>query len=146
VAKASGPTATGHGPVGPLGGFLERFRRTPAMPSRVGDEAAVELAPVFAALDAFEREAQDLRDHSERMAAQRLHTAREEAAALAAEARGRADSEHGEALKAGLRAADVEAAEIVARALTDAHEIRHRGEERLPGLVAEVVARVSETR
>jgi flagellar biosynthesis/type III secretory pathway protein FliH len=116
------------------------------MPVRVGDEAAVELAPVFAVLDAFEREAEDLRDRSERMAAQRLHTAREEAAALEAEARGRADSEHGDALKAGLRAADVELAAIVARAEADAQDIRRRGEERLPQLVADVVARVAEAR
>lgn len=116
------------------------------MPPHVGDEAAVELAPVFAVLDAFEREAHDVRDRSERMAAQRLHTAREEAAALAAEARDRADSERGDALKAGLRAADVEAAEIVARAEADAQAIRSRGEQRLPQLVAGVVARVSEGR
>jgi vacuolar-type H+-ATPase subunit H len=146
VAEAPGSTSAAHGPVGPLGGFLERFRRTPGMPARAGDDTAVELAPVFAVLDEFEREAQELRDRSERMAAQRLHTAREEAAALAAEARGRADSEHGDALKAARRAADVELAEIIDRAEADARDIRHRGEERLPLLVAEVVAAVAEIR
>ena len=112
------------------------------MPARVGDEAAVELAPVFAALDALEREAQALRDGSERMAAQQLHDAREEAGALAAEAQGRADSERGDALKAGLRAADVETAEILAAGEADARAIRSHGEERLPQLVAEVVEHV----
>jgi vacuolar-type H+-ATPase subunit H len=116
------------------------------MPPRVGDEAAVELAPVFAVLDAFEHEAHDLRERSERMAAQRLHAAHEEAEALVAEARDLADSVHGDALKAGLRAADVEAREILARAEADARDIARRGEERLPQLVADVVARVSEAR
>lgn len=142
MAHAPGSTVAGHGPIGPIGGFLERFRRTTGMPARVGDEAAVELAPVFAVLDAFEREAQELRDRSSRMAAQRLHEAEEEAAALAAEAHDRADQERGDALKAGLRAADVEIAEILARGEEEAHAVRQRGEERLPQLVAEVVARV----
>jgi len=144
MSQARGSTVAGQGPIGPIGGFLERFRRTTGMPARVGDEAAVELAPVFAVLDEFEREAQELRDRSSRMAAQRLHEAKEEAAALAAEARARADQERGDALKAGLRAADVELAELLAASETEAHEIRARGEERLPRLVAEVVARVRE--
>lgn len=142
VSQGPGSTVAGQGPIGPIGGFLERFRRTPGMPARVGDEAAVELAPVFAVLDAFEREAQELRDRSGRMAAQRLHEAREEAAALAAEAQDRADFERGDALKAGLRAADVETAEILAQGEADARAISARGQERLPELVAEVVARV----
>ncbi|MCZ7590247.1 MAG: hypothetical protein M5U27_15595 [Gaiella sp.] len=144
MSHAPGSTVAGPGPIGPIGGFLERFRRTTGMPARVGDEAAVELAPVFAVLDAFEREAQELRDRSSRMAAQRLHEAKEEAAALAAEARARADQERGDALKAGLRAADVEIAELLAASEAEARAIRRRGEERLPQLVAEVVARVGE--
>ena len=142
MAQAPGSTVARQGPIGPIGGFLERFRRTPGMPARVGDEAAVELAPVFAALDALEREAQALRDGSERMGAQRLHEAREEAAALAAEAHQRAGFERGDALKAGLRAADEETAEILAAGEAEASSIRSRGEERLPELVAEVVERV----
>jgi vacuolar-type H+-ATPase subunit H len=76
------------------------------------------------------------------MAARRLHDANEDAAALAATAHGRADIERGDALKAGLRAADVTIAEIVARGESEARAILGRGEERLPELVAEVVARV----
>jgi vacuolar-type H+-ATPase subunit H len=114
------------------------------MPARVGDETAVELAPVFAALDVLEREAQALRDGSERRAAQRLHKAREAAAALVAEAHQRAAFERGDALKAGLRVAGVEAAGILAAGEADASLIRSRGEERLPELVAEVVERVRE--
>jgi vacuolar-type H+-ATPase subunit H len=78
------------------------------------------------------------------MAAQRLHEAHEEAAALAAEAGQRAGFERGDALKAGLRAADVETAEILAAGEAEASSIRSRGEERLPELVAEVVQRVRE--
>ena len=144
MSQAPGSTVAGQGPIGPIGGFLERFRRTAGMPARVADETAGELAPVFAVLDAFEREAQELRDRSSRMAAQRLHEAEEEAAALAAEARARADQERGDALKAGLRAADVEVAELLETAEMEARAIRRRGEERLPELVAEVVARVRE--
>lgn len=114
------------------------------MPARVGDEAAVELAPVFAALDVLEREVQALRDGSERMAAQRLHEAREEAAALAAEAHARAEFERGDALKAGLRATDVETAEILAQGEAEARAIRERGEERVSQLVVEVLERVRE--
>ena len=144
MSQASGSTVAGQGPIGPIGGFLERFRRTTGMPARVGDEAAVELAPVFAALDVFEREAAELRERSSRMAARRLHEAREDAAALTAEAHGRADFERGDALKAGLRAADVEIAEILGQGEAEARAIRRRGEERLPQLVAEVVGRVRE--
>lgn len=142
MSQAPGSAFAGRSPIGPIGGFLERFRRTPGMPARIGDEAAVELAPVFAALDVFEREAHDLRERSSRMAARRLHEANEDAAALAAAAHGRADIERGDALKAGLRAADVTIAEIVARGESEARAILGRGEERLPELVAEVVARV----
>ena len=142
MAEAPGSTVAGQSPIGPISGFLERFRRTSGMPARVGDEAAVELAPVFAALDTLEREAQALREGSERMAAQRLHEVREEAAALAAEGHARADQERGDALKAGLRAADVATAEILARGEAEARAIRSRGEERLPHLVAEVVEHV----
>lgn len=144
MAHAPGSTVAGQGPIGPISGFLERFRRTTGMPARVGDEAAVELAPVFAALDVLEREAQALRDGSERMAAQRLHEAREEAAALAAEAHARAEFERGDALKAGLRATDVETAEILAQGEAEARAIRERGEERVSQLVVEVLERVRE--
>lgn len=140
--------STGRGPIGPMGsfgfGFLERFRRTAGVPSRVADDAAVELAPVFAVLDAFEHEAQEVRDRSSRMAAQRLHRAQEDAAALAGDAHDRADFERGDALKAGLRSADVETAAILAAGEAEAGAIRHRGEERLSQLVAEIVARVRE--
>ena len=74
------------------------------------------------------------------MAAHRLHEAEEGAREILAAARSLADSERGDALKAGLRAADVEASQIVARAEADAREDRRDAvAQRLPGLVDEVV-------
>ncbi len=130
--------------IGPIGGFLERFRRSSGVPAAVGDEAAIELAPVFAVLDELEREAAALRERSQQMATRRLHEAREEATAILADARSRADSERGDALKAGLRAADVAAAEIVARAEDEARRIDRLGTERLPALVRQVTEHVLE--
>ena len=114
------------------------------MPAAVGEETVLELVPVFAALDAFELEAAEVRDHAEAMAAHRLYEAEEGAKEVLAAAMSVADSERGDALKAGLRAADVEASQIVARAEADARRIDERGRKRLPGLVDEVMARVLE--
>jgi vacuolar-type H+-ATPase subunit H len=106
------------------------------------EETALELIPVFAALDAFELEAAEVREHAEKVTAHRRYEAEEGAKEILADARGRADSERGDALKAGLRAADVEASQIVARAEVDARRIDETGSARLPGLVDEVIARV----
>ncbi len=110
----------------------------------MGEEPVLELVPVFAALDAIELEAAEMRRHAEAVAAHRLHTAEEGAKEIVAAALGLADSERGDALKAGLRAADAEASQIVARAEADARRIDEMGRERLPALVDEVVARVLE--
>ena len=144
VAKTTTPPVARHAPAGPVGSILERFRGTAGVPAAVGEETTLELAPVFAALDAFELEAAAAREHAEAMVAHRLHEAEEGAREILAAARSQADSERGDALKAGLRAADVEASQIVARAEADARGIDERGRERLPGLVDEVVARVLE--
>ncbi len=104
----------------------------------------MELAPVFAALDELEREAAALRERSEQMATRRLHEAREDATAILADARSRADSERGDALKAGLRAADVAAAEILARAEDEGRRVDQLGAERLPTLVRQVTEHVLE--
>jgi len=144
---AERPTAASvarHGPVGPIGGFLERFHGTGGVPAAVGEETVLELVPVFAALDAFELEAAEVHDHAESIAAHRLYKAEEGAKEILASARGLADSERGDALKAGLRAADVEASQIVARAEADARRIEEMGRTRLPRLVDGVVARVLE--
>jgi vacuolar-type H+-ATPase subunit H len=144
VERATAASVARHGPVGPLGGFLERFHGTGGVPAAVGEESVLELVPVFAALDAFELEAAEVREQVEKTATHRLHKAEEGAEEILAAARGLADSERGDALKAGLRAADVEASQIVARAEVDARRIDETGRARLPGLVAGVVARVLE--
>ena len=134
----------GRGPIGPIGGFLERFRRTGGVPASVGDEARTELAPVFAALDEIEREVARLRTRSRDAAARHAREADEEAEMLMAEARNRAEAEREDAYVAGLRAADAEAARIVRAASRTAQEIERKGRERLPPLVAAVVERVLE--
>jgi vacuolar-type H+-ATPase subunit H len=114
------------------------------VPAVVGDEASAELAPVFAALDELEREASLPRARSLQMAKRRLHDAREEAHAIVADARARADAERGEALKTGLRRADAASAEIVRRAEEEARRIELVGAERRPALVARILDRVLE--
>ena len=142
--KTATASVVRHAPVGSVGSILERFHGTAGVPAAVGEETMLELVPVFAALDTFELEAGELRRHADAMAAHRLHEAEEGAREILAAARSLADSERGDALKAGLRAADVEASQIVARAEADARGIDKRGRARLPGLVDEVVARVLE--
>jgi hypothetical protein len=114
------------------------------MPSGWRRTAAAELVPVFAALDAFELEAATAREHAERVAAHRRFEAEEGAKEILADAKSLADSERGDALKAGWRAADVDAAQVVAEAEADARRIGETGSARLPALVDEVVARVLE--
>jgi vacuolar-type H+-ATPase subunit H len=124
--------------IGPIGGFLERFRRSTGVPAAVGDEASVELAPVFAVLDEIEQEAATIRARSEQVAARLLHEAREDATAIVADARSKADAERGDALKAGLRAADAAAAAIIADAEHDALRIERTGAAKIPAFVGRV--------
>jgi len=142
VERASAGTVSRHGPVGPIRGFLERFRGVGGVPAAAGDQASAELAPVFAELEAFELEAAEARASADRIAAHRRFEAEEGAKEILVAARDGADSERGDALKAGLRAADVEVSRIVAAAEADARTIEERGRAALPGLVDEVVARV----
>ncbi len=142
--RASGTYAARPGPLGPLSGFLERFRRSSGVPATVGGDAASELAAVFAALDQLEREAEELRGRLGAAAAQREHEIEEEAQRIVVEARRRAESERDDVLKVRLRAVDAEIAGIVTQAEADARRISKAGEERLPGFVAEVLTRVHE--
>lgn len=144
MADVSRPLAASHGPVGPIGSFLERFRRTAGVPASVGGDTSVELASVFLALDQIEREVAALRKRSEAETAERLHEAQEEAERIVAEGHARADAERDDALKAGLRAADAETVATLRRAKADAAGIRRAGERRLARFVDEVLARVFE--
>ena len=144
VERASAPFVAAERPIGPIGGFLERFRRSGGVPASVGGELAAELAPVFAVLDTLEREAEELRRRSGAASARHLYDVEEDAQSILAGAREQAESERDDALAAGLQAADAEAARIVARAEQDARRIRETGEQRLPGFVADVLERVLE--
>jgi vacuolar-type H+-ATPase subunit H len=144
MADAARPFAAGQGPVGPIGSFLDRFRRSAGVPASVGGDASVELASIFLALDELEREVAALREHSEATAAERLREAEEEAQRIVAEGRAGADSERDDALKAGLRAADAETVAILRRAEADTERIRRAGGQRLARFVDEVLVRVFE--
>jgi vacuolar-type H+-ATPase subunit H len=144
MADASRSLAASHGPVGPIGSFLERFRRSAGVPASVGGDISVELASVFLTLDQIEREVVALRERSEAEATQRSHEAQEEVERIVVEGRERADSERDDALKAGLQAADAETTAILRRAETDAAGIRRAGERRMARFVDEVLARVFE--
>jgi vacuolar-type H+-ATPase subunit H len=144
AARESRPSAAREGPLGPIAGFLERFRGTGGVPTAATEDLGSELAPVFAALDALEREVAELRSRSETGRARLEHDSNEEAERIMAEARWRADAERADALKAALRAADSEAAALVKQGELDAQEIRERGAERVPAVVAAVVNRILE--
>ena len=144
MTGASGAFTAGRGPIGPIGGFLERFRRTGGVPAAIGGEALTELAPVFAALDEIEREVAELRGRSRDAAARHARDAEEEVEMVMVEARSRAEAEREDAYLAGLRAADAEGARIVQEATRTAQEIEREGRSRLSGLVAVVLERVLE--
>lgn len=133
-----------HAPVGPVGAFLERFRRSAGVPAAVGGDLSVELAPVFAELDKIDRDVAQLRERSEEAAARRLREAADEAQRIVDEGRERSASERNEALRTGLQAAEAEVAEVTRRAEARAEAIRRDGEQRLPQLVAQVLARTLE--
>jgi flagellar biosynthesis/type III secretory pathway protein FliH len=134
------------GPIGPIGAFLERFRRTGGVPATVGEQARTELEPVFAALDEIEREVEELRNRSVAAAARHAREAEEEAEMVLAEARSRAEAEREDAYLAGLRAADAEASRILHAARLRADAIEREGRARLPRLIQDALARVFEER
>jgi vacuolar-type H+-ATPase subunit H len=144
VERASAPFVAAERPIGPIGGFLERFRRSGGVPASVGGELEAELAPVFVVLDALEREAEELRRLSGSASARHAYDVEEDAQSILAGARERAESERDDAFAVGLHAADAEAARIVAQAERGAGRIRELGEQRLPHIVAEVLERVLE--
>jgi vacuolar-type H+-ATPase subunit H len=132
------------GPLGPLTGLLERLRRTGGVPAAAGDDLGAELAPVFAALDELERRAAAVRSASEAGRAHLEAETGEEIERIMAEARARADAERDEALRAGLRAADAEAAAIVRQGELEAERIRDVGATRVPDVAAAAVERILE--
>jgi hypothetical protein len=142
MSSAARPVVVGPVRIGPLRSLLERFRRSAGMPAAVGGELRSELAPVFAALDEIEREVARVRARSEAAATARLKEADEAAERILAEARQLAAKEREVELETVLQRTDAEAEAIVAQAAAAAEVTRKRGDERLPVLVTEVLARV----
>lgn len=135
----SGAAAYGeHHGAGFLRAILERFRRSAGVPAAVRDDLAVELAPLFLALDAIDAEAARVREAAARRAAAIDEATRRDVEQLLADAEAQAEHERAEAAKAGRRATDAELREAEAQALAEADEITRVGRERLPPLVAAV--------
>lgn len=128
----------------PLRDFLDRFRRVAGVPAEAAEDTAAELAPVFALLDPLETELEEIAAAAERRRQRLLEEASTEAALTLADAHEQGEAEHAEALKIGRRAAAAPAADIVAAAEREAEAIRARGRERIPDLVAQVLACVRE--
>lgn len=103
---------------------------------------AAELAPVFAALAPVEAECERLRDGARRAAAAREAAAAEQARVMVAQARNEAPAQRAAAAAAVQEAAAAELAQLEANAAAEAEEVRRQTAQRLPGLVAQVVARV----
>jgi hypothetical protein len=134
-------------PVGggrPLRSYLDRFRRGAGVPEAVEDTLA-ELASLFAVLDEIEAEAAAIRSSAARSASAERDETAEEIEALLADAREQAEAERAEARKVAHRRTDVSVRQVLVAGDREARRIRAAGEERLPALVAEVVACVERT-
>ena len=127
---------------GPLDNFLERFRRAGGVPASVGGVSEAEYGPLFAALDSIEEEAAELRVRADAEREARRAQLERELAAIAEDAKTRADRARHAAHATARAAAEVEAARITAEGESAAEIIRAHGADRMPGLVADVVARI----
>ena len=136
VAHAARPA-----PIGPLAGFLERFRRSAGVPASVGGDLEAELAALFVSLDRFDEEAAGIRRRAEVSAARVAAEAAQEADEIVADAGVRAGFERDDVLQSRLRATDAEVAAILARAEAEVKRVGEVGDERLPALVADVLSR-----
>jgi hypothetical protein len=124
----------------PLSALLDRFRRGVAVPAAVADDLSAELAPVFASLERFELEAQEIRRLSVERAEQQLDETRERAAEVYARWREEAEAASGHAAQEARRKARAEARALEAAGLAEAERIRAVAAQRIPTLVAEIVA------
>lgn len=124
----------------PLSTLLDRFRRGVAVPAAAGDDLAAELAPVFASLEAFEAEADEVARTSSEEADRRLAEGLERAAQISARWRELAESERAKAAETRRRQAREEAARLEARGRVEAERIRERAAGRAGDVVAQIVA------
>jgi hypothetical protein len=126
--------------VRPVASWLERFRRPAGVPAAATEELEAELMPVFAALDAIETDAGAIRAAAAAEASRRVDAAVVEAERLLVDWRRKAEVERANAQAARRGAIAAEARSIEAEAEQEAARIRARGRERIPELVADVVA------
>jgi hypothetical protein len=126
--------------VRPVSTILDRFRRAAAVPADVGDDLSRELAPVFASLDSIEAECEQVRGDAAEAAERRIAAARGDSAVVSARTREQAEAVRAEAEAERRRAREAEASALRIDAEAEAEVVRERGEERIPELVAAVVA------
>lgn len=117
----------------------------PGTPIDQAEEAAAELAAVFAALEPVHVAAGRVRAEARADAERRRRQGMEEAERILAGARARRDAVRAEAASRQLAALDEARATIDAGAKAEAERVRQVAEQRLPGIVARVVDGVWET-
>jgi hypothetical protein len=130
--------------VRPVATWLERFRRPAAVPEAASEEVDAELMPVFAALDEIEVEATRLREEAEREATRRIDDAAVHAEHVLVRWQQRAEAERARAEAEQREAIAAHAHEVEVEAEREAERLRRRGRERIPVLVAEVLACITE--
>jgi hypothetical protein len=110
------------------------------VPAAVGDDLVAELAPVFASLEQFEREARELRRISAERAEKRLTEGRERAGEISASWRQAAEAERSRAAEERRRRSREAALAIEEEGRAEAERIRASASARTPALVAEIAA------
>ena len=135
-------------------GFLDRFRGLLASPGRPseavgvpasGEDLEAELGPLLGELDAVGAEAARIEEAAREEAGRRREDGLREAAAILDEARGRADAERARAASARRDAADRDGRRARDEAGREVERIMNAREERLAGLLAEVLECVRRT-
>jgi hypothetical protein len=126
--------------------FLDRFRRSAGVPAQVTDEVAAELAPLYSALDAIDREAAAIRADAEQRASADRESVTDEVDRRLAAGREHAERERIRVVADARRAAEKAADEIVSAGVAEADRIRAQGRARVPVLVVDVVRCVVEGR
>jgi vacuolar-type H+-ATPase subunit H len=132
-------------PLRPVATILDRYRRGAAVPAVPAIDLASELAPVFAALDEIEAEADGLRQAANDRAARLLVAAAEEASAIVADAERRARAERLRAAAERRRTEEVKAQAVAREAEAGAEATRSQAAAGMPGLVEAVLACIKES-
>ena len=119
--------------------ILDRFRRGAGVPAVVAEDVAAELAPIFAALDDLDAEAQAVREQALREAEHELAEADARRSEILAMWRERAVRERERVEADCQRASEKEVETMLVAAQEEARALRDRGADRLPAMVDEVL-------